>query len=134
MSLRGNDQHAADVMRGLGTIDSRIGQLAHALKDLVTCETLATETRTFDANGQTTASWNFAFAAVAVTNLSAQKVTITNMGPQGAAPTLGPGVALVAAGKGATYNLAGTMLTLYGNPGDQVTVSVFARPQPPAWG
>jgi hypothetical protein len=132
--MRGNDQHAAEVARGISSLDSRLNQLAHALKDLITCETLATETRTFDANGITTFGWNFAFASVAVTSQSAQKVTITNMGPASAAPTSGPGVALLAPNKGATYNLAGTMLTLYGNPGDQVTVSVFARPQPPAWG
>lgn len=126
--------HAAAMVASIGHLDARVSQLAGALRDLIVCETLATETRVLDATGQTFYNVNFTFASVAVTNLSSQKVTVTNMGPRDVAPTSGPGVGLVPAGKGATYNLAGSMLTFYGNPGDTITFSVFARPQPPAWG
>lgn len=128
------DTSHTEVMQGIGHLNARVNVLAAAIKDLVIAETLATETFVLDVNGQATRQFAFAYAAVAVTSLSTQVVTVSSSPPQGTAPGSGPGVALVPPNKGAVHCMSGHVVTLYGNPGDRVTLSVFARPQPPAWG
>jgi hypothetical protein len=132
MATRQHQPH--EVMTAIGTVHDRVAALTAVLRDMVTHETLTTTTLAFGADGTAVFDWSAGFASVAVTNTSAQDVTLTAATVQDGAPLTGSGVALVPAGKGATYNLAGHALTLYGNPGDRVTLSVFSRPQPPAWG
>lgn len=126
--------HSDEVMTSLGTMHDRLSTLTTVLRDMVVHECLTTVTLAFDTEGVATFDWSAGFASVAITNTSAQSVTVTAATPTDTAPLTGSGVALVPAGKGATYNLAGHALTLYGTAGDRVTLSVFSRPQPPAWG
>jgi hypothetical protein len=123
-----------DVMTALGTVHDRISALASVLKELVVAECLQTTTLALSADGIATFDWSGGFASVAVTNTSAAAVTVTTDTPAAAAPTTGTGVGLCPPGKGTVYNMTGHTVTLYGTPGDRVTLSVFARPQPPAWG
>jgi hypothetical protein len=100
-----------------------------ASRAVLSCETLP-----IDANGLLTRDWSIPFKAVAVTNHGAtDPMTVTSMSPGVAAPT-GVGVARVDAGKSAVCNVAGNALTIYGTPGDIVTLQVFAGAQPAAWG
>lgn len=68
--------------------------------------------------------------------VAAQPLTLAAGTPSGAtAPTQGPGVAVVPAGKGGVFNLRGNSLTVWGGtPGDVVTVQAFTQPQPVSWG
>jgi hypothetical protein len=95
---------------------------------------LACESWAFDTNGLISRWWHVPFRCVAVSSLSTMSVTVTSSTPGESAPTSGPGMAVIAAGKSAVCNIAGRALTLYGNPGDIVTLQVFASTQPPAWG
>lgn len=124
-----------DRLDALEHLGGRLTELVAAVHGLVVNDCLSTETLTFPASGVVTRSWSVPFGSVAVTSLSTLTVTVVaGEDTNGTAPTSGAGVALVAAGKGATYVLSGRALTLYGKAGDSVTVSVFTRPQPPAWG
>jgi len=127
-------RQTADVMTAIGTVHDRVSALAAALKELVIAECLHTATLLIGSGGYAEYDWTSGFASVALTNLSTETVTVTTATPADTAPLQGPGVVLVPAGKGAVYNIASHSLTIYGNPGDQVVVSVFSRPQPPAWG
>lgn len=124
----------SDVMTALGTVNDRVSALAAAIKELVISECLTTTTLVISPAGFAEFDWSAGFASVALTNLSADPVTITTSTPADAAPLTGNGVARVLANSGAVHNLASHSLTIYGTPGDAVTVSVFSRPQPPAWG
>jgi hypothetical protein len=122
------------VLTAVGAVSDRVAALAAAIKELVIAECLTTATLKFDARGIAEFGWPVPFASVAVTNLSAQPVTVTTQTPSDTAPVTGQGVAVVPANSGTSYNMAGCSLTLYGNPGDRVTMSVFTRPSTPAWG
>ncbi|MFE7413132.1 hypothetical protein [Streptomyces laurentii] len=122
------------VLTAVGAVSDRVSALAAALKEMVIAECLTTTTLQLNSQGYADFGWPVTFASVAVTNLSAQPVTLTTATPAEAAPVTGTGVAVVPAGSGATYNLAGHSLTVYGTPGDRVTLSVFSRPSAPAWG
>jgi hypothetical protein len=122
------------VLTAVGAVSDRVSALAAALKDMVIAECLVTTTLQIGPQGYGVFDWPVTFASIAVTNTSAQPVTVTTATPADTAPVTGVGVALVPANKGATYNLAGHCLTVYGNAGDRVTLSVFSRPSAPAWG
>jgi hypothetical protein len=121
-------------MTALGAVNDRVTALATAIKDLVIAECLHTATVIIGARGYVEYDYPAGFASVALTNLSADTITATTATPSDAAPTRGTGVVLVPATRGAVYNLSSHSLTIYGTAGDAVVISVFSRPQPPAWG
>lgn len=123
-----------EVMTALGSVHDRVSALAAAIRELVIAECLHTTTLIINSRGYAEFDYTAGFASVAVTNLSADNVTITTSTPADAAPTRGTGVAIIPANRGAVYNLASHSLTVYGTPGDAVVLSIFSRPQPPAWG
>lgn len=128
-------QQHEPVMQAVGEVSARVSALAAALRELVVAETLTTVTVQVPPNGSAQFDWSAGFASVAVTNCTPDTVTVTTATAADVAPATGTGVAKVPAGKGATHNLAGHALTLYGGAtGGPVTLSVFARPQTPAWG
>jgi hypothetical protein len=89
---------------------------------------------TFDAEGRIAFDWHAPYGSVAVAAHGAGNVTVTNAGPAASAPTGGRGVHLVKGAHAAVINLLGTTLTLYGTAGEQVSLQVFTKPQPPAYG
>lgn len=95
---------------------------------------LAVETWQFDPAGIITRSWHVPYAAVAVDNHSTQPITATSGPPAASAPSSGQGVAVLPGSSAAVCELAGRTLTLYGTPGDSVTLQVFTDTQPPAYG
>lgn len=124
------DELAAEV-RELG------GRLTSAVADLhglVINDCLTTETLTLDGAGMATRDWTVPYGSVSVHNGGQNTVTITNNTAAAGAPQTGAGVVLVPPGAAVTANLSGRSLSLYGDPGTQLVVSVFTRPQPPAWG
>lgn len=123
-----------EVMTAIGGVHDRVTALAAALKEMVISECLTTATLVIGASGHAEFDWTSGFASVALTNLSADPITITTATLADVAPTTGQGVAVVLPKSGASHNLAGHSLTVYGTAGDVVTLSVFSRPQPPAWG
>ena len=124
------DQLASEVHRLGGRMTEAVSQL----HGLVVNNCLATETIVIPAAGVVSRQWRVPFGSVAVANHGAGTLTM-NPGPaQGQAPTSGPGVVKVAGYTGVTVNVAGRDLTIYGTPGALVVLSVFANPQPPAFG
>lgn len=74
------------------------------------------------------------YAAVQVRNIGNNLITFTNSPLANAAPTSGAGVHLVSGRTGPTIGLVGTIATIYGSPGERVSLTFFARPQNPTAG
>ena len=136
MGHRGRRQHASasDVAAIMALMQGQYSQLIQHFHDLHWNEVLTSGTFAFDVNGQIALDWQTDFASVAIQSSSAQPVTVTAETPQATAPTIGRGVHKIPANKAATVNIRGKALTLYGNAGDLVSIQVFSKPQPPAFG
>jgi hypothetical protein len=78
--------------------------------------------------------WQVEYHAVAVTSQSTAAVTLSAASSYASAPASGVGVAVVGPNRCGVFNLTGYALSVYGKPGDTVTLEVLAKPQPPAWG
>jgi hypothetical protein len=118
--MTGNERIAA----GLANLAKALGQLAPAVIDVSTV--------IIGADGTAAGQYRVPYKALTVDSQSAQLLTVAN-GPRSTAPASGPGVAYVPAGKFRVLNLTGYAWTIYGGtPGDKVTVSAYASPQPPA--
>ncbi|MDB5910455.1 MAG: hypothetical protein JWP34_4569 [Massilia sp.] len=118
----------------LTSLDGRVSMLASALRGMLDCDTLVVETIVIPPSGVAERSWHVEYHSVAVTSQSTAKVTVTSTPAGLSAPTQGPGTAVLGPNRCGTFNLAGHVLSVYGTAGDTVTISVFAKPQPPAWG
>lgn len=108
-------------------------QLAGHLRGLMANDLLSSDLATFDSQGQIQRNWPSPFGSVAVHNHGTSPVFVSADPPQDVAPR-GRGAALVPAGGFDLLDLHGTAVTLYGTPGDQVTLQAFTRAWPPAGG
>jgi hypothetical protein len=106
-------------------------EMVSHLRGLAVNAVLAIEIAEFDAAGIITRSWNVPFGCVAVANHGTGEVTVASGGPQDTPPTQGTGLALVPKDISRVINLAGMTLTLYGTPGERVSLQVFTRTWPP---
>jgi hypothetical protein len=89
---------------------------------------------TLDANGQYTESFQTPFGSIAVANHDAATDLIVQNGPpMSGPPNKGKGVALVPKGVFAVINMSATEYTIYGLAGQQATVQVFSKGQPPVY-
>jgi hypothetical protein len=129
MTTRDRDQLAAEV-HDLG---GRLTAVIAELHGLVINNCLATETLILDAAGICARDWAVPFGSLAVHNAGIGTLTVTNATPTDAPPVSGAGVVVIPAGCAQTINLSGRSLTLYGISGAPVILSVFTKPQPPAW-
>lgn len=66
------------------------------------------------------------FAAIAVENTGTSAVIVTTGPPQSSAPGGGQGQVIVPATSYAAWNMAGSVVTIYGTPGTQLSLTVFA--------
>jgi hypothetical protein len=121
----------AHVLTGL---DQRVTMLASALRGMRDHETLVIETIVIPASGVVDRDWQVEYHAVAVTSQSTQAVTLSSSPSASSAPPSGVGVAVIGPNRCGVFNLCGYSLSVYGKPGDTVTLEVLAKPQPPAWG
>lgn len=115
----------------LDAIRAQLTTVATAFRELRDSTVLDSATYVFDANGVIERSYPVPYNAVTIDSDSAAAVTLANQPNAGAAPARGQGVVIVGPYGAGTYNIAGRALTLYGTPGDSVTLIVDARVQPP---
>lgn len=120
----------ADEVRKLG---GRLTTVVSDLHGLVINQCLTTETLILDAAGQASRDWTVPYGSVAVHNAGSDALTIVNGTLTDSAPIAGVGVVVIPSGAAVTANMAGRTLSLYGVPGAGVVLSVFTRPQPPAF-
>lgn len=132
-----SDNHRAAALGHLATIERTMAVIAAACSRLAGAETLESGTFRIGEDGTLTRTWRVPFAGVAIENRSAADVVIEPSTNRGEAPTpaqaIGPGIFSIGPDRAGTYNISGYTLTIYGTPGDTVSLQVFARPQPPAW-
>ncbi len=108
---------------------ARTEMMAH-VKGLITNDLLLVVLDTFDATGIISHDFPTPYGCVHVSNHGTAAVIVSADAPQQGAPR-GRGSARVDVGKGATLDLHGRALTLYGIAGEQVTIQVFSRTWPP---
>jgi hypothetical protein len=89
------------------------------------------ETVVLDANGQATKQYRLPFAALAVDYFGAGTLTVTTAPQVTSPPSQGVGLARIGPAGFAVVNSAAYVWSMYGNPGDVVTVTAFARPMEP---
>jgi len=124
----------AEILTALQQAANTQTETAATLRGLSTNNVLHTALVQLDADGTAELRSSVPAGSIAVANHSTHDVTVS-AAPKGAgAPTVGHGVHRVGAGKAAVVNLTGTVLTLYGTAGDAVSVQVFSKAQPPAFG
>jgi hypothetical protein len=126
-----------DAAQLVAEVHGLTGRLTAAVAELhgtVINHCLSTETLILDARGFASRDWTVPFGSLAVHNAGAATLTVTNATPASAAPTSGLGVVLFPSGSAASANLSGRTLSFYGAPGAALILSVFTKPQPPAWG
>jgi hypothetical protein len=123
-----------DLAKEIHALGGRLTSAVSALHGLVVNECLATQTLILDADGTKSRNWTVPYGSISVHNAGAGTLTITTSPLAGAAPTSGVGVIVVPSGIAEVANVAGRTLSFYGTPGAAVILSVFTKPQPPAWG
>lgn len=121
----------ADISVTIGELADKVGLFAAAVEAMATTRVLETGTWAIGASGYVSRDFHVPYASVFVHSHSGQGVTLSSQTPSGTTPTTGQGTVTIPAYGAGTYNLAGRALTLYGNPGDTVTVTVMATAQPP---
>lgn len=98
-------------------------------------DVLLTEMVQLDASGQAQRSFPTPMGSVCASNHSATTALIvTTYSAGGAPPSNGVGMYRVPKNTAAVVNLVGHVLTLFGEANGIVSVQVFAKAQPPAFG
>lgn len=123
----------SELVAAVHKLDGRMTEAISRLHGVVVNNCLTTETLILDAAGQASRDWTVPYGSVAVHNAGPAALTIVNGTPTGSAPVSGIGVVVIPSGAGITANMAGRTLSLYGSPGAGVILSVFTKPQPPAF-
>jgi hypothetical protein len=119
-----------DLAEVLSAVRAQLEVSAQAFRAVKYSRVLDSATVLIGAGGSVQRDCSVPFSAVSVLSLSSQSVTITSQ-PTGNRPTQGRGVAELGAYGFGTFNIAGRALTIYGNPGDTVVLSLFAETLPP---
>lgn len=107
------------------------------LRSNIRNDVLASELIRFDAaTGPVVREFRVPLGSVAVANHStANAVFVQGASPSGTtAPANGTGVHQVSKSCAAVINLTGHVVTFYGTPGDTISVQIFTKGQPPAYG
>lgn len=126
----GANAQAAELAAHLGKLNEVLGGLGPLLDELAP-GVIGTETVVLDGNGQAVRQFRVPFRSIAVDYWGAALLTVAAAPLAGAAPGPGPGVAKVGPGGFAVINVRAYQFSLYGNPGEQVTFTALAKPQPP---
>lgn len=120
-----------DLAEVLQAIRMQLGATAMAFREVKYSRVLDSATHVIGANGQIQVDCAVPFSTVFVASFSGQAVIIASQ-PAGFKPSQGRGVAELGAYGSGTFNIAGHVVTLYGNPGDAVFVATYADTLPPA--
>jgi hypothetical protein len=125
----GPPQQQAQFLDMLGALNTRIGDLGTLLDEMAP-RVISTETVVLDANGTATRQYRVPYRSLGVDYFGAATLTVAAAPLAQFAPGPGPGVGKVGPGGFAVLNFRAYEWTLYGNPGDLITVTAYARPQP----
>lgn len=107
------------------------GAMATSFRELRRSKVIESASFRFPASGIIERNYPIPYNAITLVSHSTAQVTAANQPNAGTAPTEGQGTIIVGPLGFGTYNVAGRSLTLYGNPGDYVTITVDACTQQP---
>lgn len=90
-------------------------------------------TYVLDSNGTAYAQYRVQFQCITIDSQSTHVLTVANMPLQESAPGGGPGLYVIKAGGFAVVNFTGYDWSIYGGaPGEQISVTAYGHPMPPA--
>jgi hypothetical protein len=115
----------------VGALEAQSGAMATAFRELRRSKVIDSASFKFNANGVISRDYPIPYNSVTIVSQSSAQVIAANQ-PPGTQPTEGNGAVIVGPYGFGVYNIAGHSLTLYGNPGDYVTILVDACAQQPA--
>lgn len=124
----------AELSELVDQLGGRMTAAVSELHGLVVNDCLTTATLVLDGNGRGEFSWRVPFGSLSVVNNGPGTLTVTTDTSGSGAPTQGQGVARIAGYGAQVVNMSARTLTLYGSPGASVGLSVYTKPQPPAFG
>jgi hypothetical protein len=128
-SLSGSSAHQAAVLEALGEIRGALGDMS-GLLDKLAPAVLAQKTVQLDAAGTAFDQFRVPFRSIGVDYFGSGTLTVAAAPLGVGAPGPGVGVAKVGPGGFAVCNMRSTVVSFYGNPGDFVTFTAYALPQP----
>lgn len=109
-----------EMHQGLTQVIARIA--GRMVNDVLAVETVLIP----DDDGYVMREFGVPVGAVKAVNLGTDEITVHAAGPSSSAPTNGTGVAVIPAGSKDVVPIGGHVFTIYGKPGERVTVYVFA--------
>ena len=131
---RDAEENQARAMALLEQMTASIGGILALTKAPPPNDVLLQGTYVVGAGGTWENSWEQAFAAVGIANLSAAVMYATSFAAGETAAKTGAGVIIVPSGIWRLVPMRGTALTIYGTAGATFDLQVFVRPRTPAAG
>jgi hypothetical protein len=129
-NLTGPSARQAELIEAIGSLHTVMGDMSGLLARMIPA-VIAQKTITLDATGTASEQFRVPFASVGIDYFGTALLTVAAHPLQQAAPGPGVGIAKVGPGGFAVVNFRANVLSFYGNPGDQITFSAMAQPQPP---
>jgi hypothetical protein len=134
MTTRTNNAEAAALEAAaleLQVATTRLTEIPGLLRGLILNSVLRSELVTFDATGVVERNTSTPYASLGVWNYGEEVIASSSPPQPDAAPTGGIGVIIVPSLAAVVWPLTGTTITLYGTPGDQALLALWATPQCP---
>lgn len=129
-NLSGPSAHQAQVIDALGKLHDVLGDMSGLLARM-TPTVLGQKTIVLDSTGAASEQFRLPFGCLSVDYFGATTLTVAAHPLQVAAPGPGAGVAKIGPGGFAVINFKANVASFYGNPGDVLTFTAMAQPQPP---
>jgi hypothetical protein len=122
------------VLSSMQLITERMTEIAALSRGLNSNDVILNGLYTIGADGTVSKTTHVPYASIAVSNHGANDMWLASGAPGSSHPLNGPAVFLVPARGFIVANMASSELTLFGTAGDQASLQVFSRPQPPVTG
>jgi|SRR5882724_2982317 len=123
-------RQAAELAARMGELTKVIGDLGPLLDELAP-GVIGTETLVLDSNGQAVKQFRIPFRSLGVDYFGATTLTVAAAPLASGAPGPGPGIGKIGPGGFAVLNMRAYVASFYGLPGEVLTFTAYAKPQPP---
>lgn len=125
---------ATELLDAIRKLDATSTELIGQLRGGMTNSVLQAGLYALNTDGIWSGGFRVPMGSVYVANHGSGDLTVSGSAPGNGAPQQGISLSRIPAGCYAVINLASANLTVYGNPGEYVSLQVFAKSQPPSAG
>jgi hypothetical protein len=131
--VSGPDELTGQLVDATRALVGRLTELNEYTRGNILNHVLHTRTHIVGAQGWLQVDFGVEGAAVSVHAVATAGTIVVVAGPANTAtaPTVGKGIRRLRPGDAATFPVKTNVVTIWGQPGDEVYLGVFTRPQPP---